>query len=69
MTKDELEAITGYTQSSKQLSVLHKRGFHRAYIARHGGVVLERVHFESVGRGQTERPTKVANLAFFSGAA
>ena len=66
MTTEELEAITGYSQSCKQLSVLHWRGFFRAYIARRGGVVLERVHYETVSRGETERPTKVARLAFLT---
>lgn len=65
----ELEAITGYTQSCKQLSVLHKRGFFRAYIARKGGVVLERVHYETVSRGESERPAKVAKLHFLRQAA
>ncbi|MES2685719.1 MAG: DUF4224 domain-containing protein [Pseudomonadota bacterium] len=69
LTAAELEAITGYTQSCKQLRVLHNRGFIRAYISRKGGVVLERVHYETVSRGETERPTKVAKLAFFNRAA
>lgn len=45
----ELVAITGYELPCKQLGVLHKRGFHRAYIPKGGGgVVLERAHYEAV---------------------
>lgn len=69
LTEAELEAITGYTQSCKQLNVLHTRGFARAYISRKGGVVLERVHYETVSRGENERPVKVAKLGFLHKAA
>lgn len=62
---DELEKLTGYEQATKQLMVLHKRGFSRAYIGRHG-VVLERPHFEAVCRGQIGVPMeKQIDLSFF----
>jgi hypothetical protein len=62
---DELEHLTGYEQATKQLDVLHKRGFTRAFIGRRG-LVLERVHYEAVCRGQIDRPVaKEVNLSFF----
>ena len=51
LSAEELEAITGYAVATKQLQVLHRRGFHRAYINRLGAVVLERVHYEAVSQG------------------
>ncbi len=65
----ELLAITGYELPCKQLGVLHKRGFHRAYIAHKGGVVLERAHYEAVCRGESEKPRKSANISFLHKAA
>jgi hypothetical protein len=73
LSPDELEAVTGYQQATKQLRVLHARGFLRAFISRKGGVVLERAHFDAVARGEVltdskgaamAKPPKVANLAF-----
>lgn len=66
---EELVAITGYALPCKQLSVLHARGFHRAYIARKGGVVLERAHYEAVCQGHSEKPRKSANISFLHKAA
>lgn len=64
LQSDELLQLTGYEQPTRQLAVLHKRGFTRAFIGRRG-VVLERAHFEAVCRGQIDKPVeKVANLAF-----
>jgi len=54
LSRDELKALTGYEQPSRQLAELHRRGFVRAYIGRHG-LVLERAHYEAVCRGETER--------------
>jgi hypothetical protein len=48
---------------TKQLNVLHARGFVRAYIGRHG-VILERAHYEAVSRGELQAPRRAANLAF-----
>lgn len=63
-----IEAMTGYATASKQLQVLHNRGFHRAFINRAGRVVLERSHYEAVTRGEAFAPTsgstKAANLSF-----
>ena len=62
---DELEQLTGYEQATKQLDVLHKRGFTRAFIGRRG-LVLERAHYEAVCRGQLDKPeARSANLSFF----
>jgi hypothetical protein len=69
LTPEELAAITGYEQPCKQLQTLKARGFYRAYIARKGGVVLERTHYESVTRGQDDKPVKSANINFMRRAA
>lgn len=63
----EIEALTGYRNTTKQLNVLHRRGFLRAYINRLGDLVLERAHYEAVSRGELHQPgsAKVANLDFF----
>ena len=71
LSPSELAELTGYEQPCRQLDVLHKRGFSRAFIGRKG-VILERVHYEAVSRGATgnaiDKPAvKVANLAFFGG--
>jgi hypothetical protein len=66
----EIEALTGYRNATKQLNVLHDRGFLRAFINRSGEVVLERAHYEAVSRGELHQPDqlsgggKVANLDF-----
>ena len=54
LSRDELKALTGYEQPSRQLAELHRRGFVRAYMGRHG-LVLERAHYEAVCRGEIER--------------
>ncbi len=64
LSQDELAAITGYEQPCKQLQTLKARGFYRAYIARKGGVVLERTHYEAITRGQDDKPVKSANISF-----
>lgn len=72
LSTDDVEALTGYAIATKQLQVLHRRGFHRAFINRLGAVVLERAHYEAVTRGavQTEDSgKKSANLAFLKRAA
>jgi hypothetical protein len=62
---DELEQLTGFEQATKQLNVLHKRGFTRAFIGRRG-LVLERAHYEAVCRGQIDKPVaKEVDLSFF----
>lgn len=69
LAPDELEDITGYVIATKQLQVLHRRGFHRAFINRLGSVVLERAHYEAVTRGEvreTAAPRRAANLSFLS---
>jgi hypothetical protein len=61
----EIVCLTGYEQPCKQLAVLHKRGFVRAFMGRKG-VVLERPHFEAVSRGYMgPAKTKEANLGIF----
>jgi len=67
MSQDELLAITGYRTPTKQLNILHARGFVRAYVGRHG-VVLERAHYDAVCRGEfgklPEQRKTAANLDF-----
>lgn len=72
LSEDDIEALTGYTIATKQLQVLHRRGFHRAFINRLGTVVLERAHYEAVtcGAAPTEiTGKKSANLSFLKRAA
>lgn len=70
LTPDELEAITGYRLATKQLNVLHNRGFLRAYINRKGELVLERAHYEAVSRGEVlTKSGRTANLSIFRNAA
>ena len=52
LNEKELRQITGYTTAARQLEVLHKRGFIRAYRSRDGRVVLERPHYLAVCRGE-----------------
>lgn len=64
-SKDELITLTGYKVPALQLEVLHRRGFYRACMGRHG-VVLERAHYLAVTQGQdsvSAPPRKVANLS------
>lgn len=70
LTAEEVEALTGYERATKQLEVLHRRGFTRAFINRHGDVVLERTHYEAVSAGQAQNaaPAKKANLSFLRAA-
>ncbi|WP_295851042.1 DUF4224 domain-containing protein [uncultured Xylophilus sp.] len=66
LSEEELFAITGYQLPTKQLNVLHRRGFSRAFIGRNG-VVLERAHYDAVcrGSGSPDQPKpKTANLSF-----
>lgn len=73
LSEADVEALTGYSNATKQLQVLHRRGYHRAFINRLGCVVLERAHYEAVARGEaqttTAPKTKTANLAFLRPAA
>lgn len=69
LTEQELIAITGYEQPCKQLRTLHNRGFYRAYIARKGGVILERSHYEAVTKGEEQKQIRSANLSFMRGTA
>jgi hypothetical protein len=65
LSSDDIEALTGYATATKQLQVLHNRGFHRAFINHRGVLVIERSHYEAVTRGETQPTvgTKVANLS------
>lgn len=59
MTDEELHALTGYAQRSKQLRVLHERGFWRAWRTPiTGRVILEREHYEAVCRGADAQEIK-----------
>lgn len=53
LTQAELHALTGYRRACDQLKALHAAGYWRARLAPTGRVVLERVHFEAVCKGQT----------------
>ncbi len=68
LSEAELLELTGYERPTKQLNVLHARGFTRAFIGRNG-VVLERSHYEAVSRGELQGPRKGANLSIFRKAA
>lgn len=57
LSPDELAALTGYRQVTRQLQVLHARGFLRAFICRRGDLVLERAHYEAVSRGEVHTVT------------
>ncbi|MDP3164398.1 MAG: DUF4224 domain-containing protein [Hydrogenophaga sp.] len=72
LSADDVEALTGYANATKQLQVLHRRGYHRAFINRLGAVVLERAHYEAVATGEAraaKTTTKSANLSFLRPAA
>lgn len=71
LSREELEALTGYKVPTKQLDRLHRRGFHRAYIGR-DGVVLERAHYEAVAgvaeKPKKDKPAAAANLSWMRAA-
>lgn len=52
LTPDELVALTGYRQPSRQLLELHRQGFSRARRGSVGQVILERAHYEAVSSGR-----------------
>lgn len=54
----ELADLTGgYTQPAKQMEVLKKRGFWRAFRSEYTGqVVLERAHYLAVSQGLDKKP-------------
>ncbi len=68
LSEPEIVSLTGYDRATKQLAVLHSRGFLRAFIDRNGSVVLERAHYEAVSRGELHQPGKKANLSFLRAA-
>jgi hypothetical protein len=65
LSSAELVAITGYEQATKQVNVLHNRGFNRAFINRNGVLVLERKHYEAVCLGNTPATTVAKSSANF----
>lgn len=69
LSDEELFELTAYKQATKQLNVLHHRGFTRAYINRDGRVILERSHYDAVTRGELIAPRRGANLSVFRKAA
>lgn len=68
LSEEEIAALTQYAHATKQLRVLHSRGFTRAFIDRKGKVILERAHYEAVSRGELQTGRKVANLSFLKAA-
>jgi len=66
LTENELVALTGYAKPGKQLSVLHQRGFTRAFVGK-AGLVLERSHYEAISTGRhtgINAPARSANISF-----
>ena len=66
LSEAEIIGLTDYEQPAKQLEVLHSRGFARAWIGRHGRVILERTHDDAVCRNEyaQPKPRLSANLDF-----
>ncbi len=59
LTREEIEALSGYQWPSKQLAELKRQGFYRARIGPAGGVLVERAHYEAVcvgPRAELNRP-------------
>lgn len=56
LTAAQVADITRYHQPGRQLAELHRRGFHRATIDRHGQVLLEWAHYDAVCGGAAEKP-------------
>jgi hypothetical protein len=61
-TPEELVDLTEYEQPARQIALLHRRGFWRAYIGRHGRVVLERAHYDAVCRGEAAAPDRTPKV-------
>ena len=52
LSKAEIYALTKKHQPTKQLKILHERGFYRAFrVDDMGDVILERAHYEAVCTG------------------
>ena len=66
LSEAEIIGLTDYEQPAKQISVLHSRGFARAWIGRHGRVILERTHYDAVCRNEYAQPKlkPLVNLEF-----
>jgi Domain of unknown function (DUF4224) len=64
LSADEVENLTGYRVATKQLQVLHRRGFHRAFINRTGAVVLERTHYEAVTKGEAQNTATAKRVTY-----
>lgn len=63
MTYDEVKDLCGgLVQPTRQLRLLHARGYWRAYIGKAGSVVLERAHYEAVSSGQASAPARAPKL-------
>lgn len=57
LSDEQIIALTGYRQPSKQLEELHRQGYWRARRSRaDGSVILEVAHYEAVCRGQSAPP-------------
>lgn len=58
LSSAEIQAASGgYVQPAKQLEILLKRGFYRAWRSPvTGAVVLERAHYEAVCQAATKQP-------------
>ena len=54
LSTEELRALTGYQQPSRQLDELRRQGYWRARRSVLGAVILERAHYEAVCRGERQ---------------
>lgn len=52
LTKDELQALTGYKRPAEQVAELRRQGFYRARTSpTTGAVILERAHYDAICAG------------------
>jgi hypothetical protein len=60
LTDAEIREITDYVQPARQLAELRRQGFYRARMGRHGGVILERAHYEAVAQAELKERRRAA---------
>lgn len=59
LTREELEALTGYRQPSAQLRELHRLGYWRARRSKlSGAIIVERAHYHAVCEGAKPEPSR-----------
>jgi hypothetical protein len=52
LNSSEIQSLTGFAAPGKQLSALHAAGYARARRGRYGEIILERMHYDAVCRGE-----------------